>query len=261
MKFHRIKGLLWNYYYFSLNSLDRIFDVFYWPIVDILIWGFMTTYIKGISDFNIVNLILGGLILWVFLWRSSQDIVTYLLEHYWSRSLYHLFVTPVSSMEMITALAIMGIFRSMISFVVLSIFAYLFYQFNIFSVNPFHFMLFVSLLTLFAWGLGLLVSSLVFRWGSRIQVLAWSTIWILQPFSCVFYPLSTLPPWAMKIASLLPTTYVFEGLRASLTGEPVVYSQLLFAFILVIIFLMVVSLFLIKSIDSAKKKGSFAKPE
>ncbi len=261
MKWHRIKGLLWNYYYFSINSLDRIFDVFYWPLVDILIWGFMTAYIKGISDFNVVNSILGGIILWVFLWRSSQDIVTYLLEHYWSRSLYHLFITPIRSIELIAALGILGIIRSVISFIFLVALAYFFYQFNIFSLNPYHFALFVGILTLFAWGLGLLVSSLVFRWGSRIQVLAWSTIWILQPFSCVFYPLSALPPWAMKIASWLPTTYVFEGLRASLAGRPLAYSELGYAFLGVILFLVVVSLFLMKSINRGKEKGSFAKPE
>ena len=162
---------------------------------------------------------------------------------------------------MMTALAILGIIRSIFSFILLSALAYFFYKFNIFSLNPFHFALFVAILTLFAWGLGLLVSSLVFRWGSRIQVLAWSTIWILQPFSCVFYPLSALPPWAMKVASVLPTTYVFEGLRASLAGEPLVYSQLLYAVIIVIIFLIAVSFLLIRSINQGKKKGSFAKPE
>src|SRR3989338_3233740 len=78
---------------------------------------------------------------------------------------------------MMTALAILGIIRSIFSFILLSALAYFFYKFNIFSLNPFHFALFVAILTLFAWGLGLLVSSLVFRWGSRIQVLAWSTIW------------------------------------------------------------------------------------
>ena len=36
----------------------------------------------------------------------------------------------------------------------------------------------------------------------------------LAPFSCIYYPLETLPVWMQWIAQYLSTTYVFEGMRA-----------------------------------------------
>lgn len=261
MKIYRIKALLLNYYYFSLNSLDRIFDVLYWPILDIFIWGFMTYFISGISEVNIISLILGGILLWAFLWRTSQDLVVYLLEHYWSRSIYHLFASPVKSGEFVISLCLLGFFRSFIVFGVMAGLSYLLYNFNIFSFNWLHLSMLVGVLMLIGWGIGIMVSSLIFIFGSRVQVLAWSTIWIIQPFSCVFYPLSSLPSWAAKIAIVLPTTHIFEQLRNSIQGLPINYGSIFYALIFTLVFLVIASTVLTLSIKKARKKGSFAKPE
>ncbi|MBS3165582.1 ABC transporter permease [Candidatus Woesearchaeota archaeon] len=261
MKLHRIKAMLLNYYYFSINSMDRIFDMIYWPVLDILIWGFVTYYISGLSNLNVVNAILGAIVLWVFIWRASQDIVVYLLESYWSRSVYYLFSSPVKSSEVIASLCILGLIRGFISFAILNVLAFVLYQFNIFNINLFHITIFITLLTLLGWGLGILVSSSVFIFGSRVQVLAWSTIWIFQPFSCVFYPLNALPPWAANISKFLPTTHVFEGLRASINNQPLNYASLIYALVVTLLFLIFASVILAISVHIARKKGSFAKPE
>ncbi len=261
MKFYRVKAMLLNYYYASINSLDRIFDIIYWPVLDIFIWGFMTHFIQGISDFNILNVILGGILLWVFLWRSSQDLVVYLLESYWSRSIYHLFITPLRSSEFVISLAILGLVRSLAAFSVMSILSYLLYGFTIFQFNMWHIAMLIGILILFAWSLGIFISSFVFFFGSRVQVLAWSVIWIIQPFSCVFYPLSALPNWAAKIAVLLPTTHVFENLRASINGLPLDYHGIIYSLIFIAIFFLITSTLLVYSIKRARMKGNFAKPE
>ncbi|MFH1275770.1 MAG: ABC transporter permease [Candidatus Woesearchaeota archaeon] len=261
MKLHRISAMLLNYYYGTIHSIDRLFDVFYWPILDIFIWGFMTYFIQGISEFNILSVILGGILLWVFLWRSSQDLVVYLLENFWSRNVYHLFASPLRTSELVVSLCIMGFIRSFIAFSVMAILSYLLYQFNIFTFNILHFLMFIGILFVFAWGIGMLISSFIFRWGTRVQVLAWSTIWIIQPFSCVFYPLSALPKWAAKIAYILPTTHIFEGMRASLNGLPINYYNLIYSLIFSIGFLLITASILAKAIRSSKRKGSLAKPE
>ncbi|HLC89134.1 MAG TPA: ABC transporter permease [Candidatus Nanoarchaeia archaeon] len=261
MKLYRITAMLLNYYYFSINSLDRVFDVLYWPLLDIFIWGFMTYFIQGISEVNILNLILGGLVLWVFIWRASQDLVVYLMESYWSRSTYHLFTTPIKISEFVISLCLLGLIRSVLAFGVMSLLSFGLWRFSIFNFNLLHFALLVAILVLFGWGIGILISSCIFRFGTRIQVLAWSTIWIVQPFSCVFYPLEALPKWAAKIAVILPTTHVFEQLRASMNGLPLDYGSLLYSFVFVIVFLVLAALILVKSIRGAKKAGTFAKPE
>ncbi len=261
MKLHRITAMLWNHYYFSINSADRIFDIIFWPILDILIWGFMTFYIQNLAEFNLINVILGGIVLWVFVWRTAQDLVVYLLEHYWSRNIYHLFVTPLRSSELVISLALLGLLRAALSFTILNLLSFILYQFNIFSFNPFHLVPFVVALVITGWAVGVFISSLVIIFGSRIQVLAWSTIWIVQPFSCVFYPLASLPLWAQYIARWLPTTQVFEGLRASIQGLPFDYSNLAYALGSSTILLFLALLFLKAAMVIARKKGTFAKPE
>jgi len=261
MRWHRITAMLWNYYYNTINSADRLFDIFYWPLLDLFIWGFMTHFIQGISDVNILSMILGGIILWVFLWRSSQDVAVYVLENFWSRNVYHLFASPLTIKELAVSLFIMGAIRSVLSFFTVSLVSFALYQFNIFTFNFFHVGLFVSILLIFAWALGLLVTSFIFRYGTRVQVLGWSTIWIIQPFSCVFYPLSALPSWAAKIAIILPTTHVFEGLRASLSNQPLHYFSLFYSFVFSLLFFILCAWILSAAVHKAKRRGSLGKPE
>ncbi len=261
MKLHRIRAMLNSYWYITISSADRIFDVLYWPMLDILIWGFMTHFIQGISDFNLITAIMGGIVLWVFVWRASQDVVVYLLENYWSRNVYHLFVTPLRNSELIVSLSLLGIVRSLASFVLLNLAAYGLYSFNLFTFNPLYLTLFIAILLLFAWGIGIMISSLIVMYGTRIQVLAWSVVWIIQPFSCVFYPLDALPPWAAGIARILPTTYVFEGLRSTLKGGTPAMGSILYSLVFTLVFLVVMSFFFSFAVHKAKKDGSFAKPE
>ncbi len=45
-------------------------------------------------------------------------------------------------------------------------------------------------------------------------------MFIIAPFSAVYYPLSALPGWAQKISIFIPSSYVFEGARQVITlGE------------------------------------------
>lgn len=260
MKWYRIQALLLKYTYISMNRIDRLFDIIYWPIIDLFVWGFASYYIKALSNINILSMLLGGIILWVFVWRSSQDIATFVLEDFWARNLYNLFSSPIKISEHVTSIILFAFLRGMTSFAVLVALSYLMYSFNIFTLPLFFLGFSVLILSMVGWSLGLLIVSLLLRFGQRIQVLAWSSIWVIQPFSCVFYPLAVLPPWAQSIAKFLPTTYVFENMRNFfLDGATIVYSQLVYAFT-VSLFLMIISgVVLYYSFKNAKKTGLLAR--
>ena len=49
---------------------------------------------------------------------------------------------------------------------------------------------------------------------------------IVSPFAGVFYPLAVLPGWMRAVAMLLPPSYVFEGMRAVVRGEPAPLDRL-----------------------------------
>lgn len=255
MKLHRINALLLKYYYISKNSLDRVFDLFYWPLIDILIWGFTTAYIKEVSDLNLLSVLLGGIILWVFVWRSSVDLAIYVLEDFWGKNLYNLFTSPMRSSELVSSIVIFASARSFISFSAQAIVAYLIYHFNILSINIFAIALLSSILLLFGWAMGLFITGFIFRYGSRIQVFAWSVVWIVQPFSCVFYPLKTLPVWAQNIAIILPTAHIFEALRAIVNDTAVNWYSIAYALFSSLVFLVLSAYFIKSSIQKAKKTG------
>ncbi|MBI3899394.1 MAG: ABC transporter permease [Gammaproteobacteria bacterium] len=57
---------------------------------------------------------------------------------------------------------------------------------------------------------------MVLRYGPGAEGMAWFVVFALQPISGVYYPIEILPAWLQKLTLLLPSTYVFEGMRAVL---------------------------------------------
>jgi ABC-2 type transport system permease protein len=258
MKWHRIKALLLKYWYISTNSLPRIFDMFYWPIISIVVFGFTTLYIKDAAEFpNIMVFLLGGLILWVLLERAQQDVAIFVLEDFWSNNVANTFSTPIKESELFVSLIITGLIRGIISFSIMYFIAIFAYNFNLFQGNPL-IALYIIPLLLTAWGLGIFVSGLVYRFGIRIGIFAWSMAYLLQPFAGVFYPISTLPIIMQNIAKFTPLMYVFEGFRNSYLGSFDV-SSLITAVILALIFMAIGFTIFMFSLNVARKKALLAK--
>jgi ABC-2 type transport system permease protein len=76
-------------------------------------------------------------------------------------------------------------------------------------------MFFMNLL-LTSWAIGIFVSGILLRHGLGAENMAWSFMFLMLPFTCVYYPVSVLPYWLQVFAWMLPPTYVFEGMRALL---------------------------------------------
>ncbi len=260
MKLNVLEGLLLKNWYLTINRLDRIFDIVYWPLVSLLLWGFTSFYLTGIlKDSHIIAFFLGGVILWTFFQRAQQDITVYILEDFWSRNLYNLFSSPVTPFTLMLAVTIFSFLRGLVTLVLLGFLGVALFSFNIISLGWISLSLFVINLTLFGWVIGILVTAFIFRFGQRIQVFAWSLIFFVQPFSSVFYPVSTLPVWAQKIAFWFPSTHVFEGMRQVIQYGVINWNALLLAFAENIVLLVLVSMYLSYSIDQARIKGRLSK--
>ena len=81
--------------------------------------------------------------------------------------------------------------------------------------------LFFINLTLFAWSVGIFILAFIFRYGTRIQALAWGLVFLFQPLTAAFFPVSVLPPPLQTIAYFFPPTFVFEAARAGLTDPTI----------------------------------------
>ena len=58
MRWHRIKALLLRHLYLYQRSFPRLMDLFYWPILELLLWGFLSLYLQKlqVGGFNAVTL-------------------------------------------------------------------------------------------------------------------------------------------------------------------------------------------------------------
>jgi len=116
-------------------------------------------------------------------------------------------------------------------------------------------LLFLSLY-LFGITLGLFVSSGLLRYGPAFENIAWSSLFLLAPLGCIYYPISILPEFLQIIAEALPLVYIFEEVRSILTNNTVNYSNIITALILNAVYLFIGIALFYNSFSQARKKGS-----
>jgi ABC-2 type transport system permease protein len=202
--------------HFSLwrGSWTRLFDLVYWPLLQVMVWGFMTQFLAGKSSWvaQAGGVFIGAVLLWDVLVRGQFGMTLSMLEEMWSRNFANLFVSPLRPWEFATALMSLSIIRSLIGVVPAALLAIPLFGYSIFSLGL-PLLAFWTLLLVFGWGVGLALCGLLVRFGLAAESYAWASIFVLAPFSGVYYPISTLPGWLLPLAWSLPTTYIFEGMR------------------------------------------------
>jgi ABC-2 type transport system permease protein len=256
MKLHRIWGIFLRYYYNLLRTYDRMVDMFFWPFIDLLLWGLTSQYIvaTGTTNNTIVLALLGGIILWIFPWRGQYEITVSLLEDLWNRNLVNLFATPILFSEWVLTVMLIGIVKSTVSFAFATLVAVILYAANIYTFGLL-LLPWAGILIMFGWVFGLLIASLIMRFGTKIQTLAWMSMAIVSPFAGVYYPISVLPHWAQVVAHWVPVSYVFEAMRAVISGSPLPLSNLFWPFMLCLIYFMITLAMLYSSYRAILKRG------
>ncbi|MBI3508188.1 MAG: ABC transporter permease [Chlamydiia bacterium] len=205
-----------RYFFVLKKGLHQLCDLFYWPAVDILLWGLTSVYVQDLNNLpNFPLILMTALVFWQVVWRGSTDISVSLLQELWSRNLVNLFSTPLKVSEWIGGMLLLGLCKLCCTILFGSLFVYVLYSLNVFEVG-WLFLPFVASLLVFGWSVGFLASGFIIYWGNKLEMLAWMTPYLFAPFSAVFYPVHVLPKWAQIISFCLPTTYIFEGMRSIL---------------------------------------------
>lgn len=262
MNFIRIKGILLQNIFNLQHSLEDLVETFFWPTIDVIIWGLMTTYFTQIDGGGrvVVSFLMGGLILWNIVWRAQQDISMSFLRNVWSRNMLNLFITPLTPFEFVIATMILGLLKIIFTLLIVSTLAFSLFSFNLFSLGFALLPFFISLIA-FAWTTGILITGLIICFGMRVQSFAWSLIALFHPLSAVFYPISALPSFLQKIAWFLPTAHIFEGMREVLRFGTLSSEHLIWAFGLNVVYLIFSTWFFIFMFEKAREKGKLAKVE
>jgi ABC-2 type transport system permease protein len=262
VRWHRIQALILRYTYLYARSAPRVMEIFFWPLMDLLVWGYVAIYLQRSvplrAPANAFMFLLSAMIFWDILYRAQQGVTLSFLEDVWSRNLLNVFVAPVRVGEFVLATYIVGLVRIAITVAVLAALAYALYSFNIFSFGMSLIPFFANLL-LMGWALGMVTTGLILRWGQAAEALAWGVPFLIQPVSAVFYPLDVLPRWIQPIALAIPATHIFEGMRQVLRGEGVSAGHLTAAFVLNGFYLVAAACFFRYMFDVARRKGLLAK--
>lgn len=236
MSLSRIRGVFYRYFY-TLKDIHQLSDLFYWPLVDILLWGLTMVWIQKQSNMpNLPLILMTGLIFWQITWRGAIGISFHLLQEFWHRNLVNLFSTPLKISEWIAGTLFLCFVKLLASLAFGILMVYILYAINVFAIG-FAFIPFAVLLFIFGWTIGFLSSALIIYWGHKVEMFAWMLPFLFAPFSAVFYPLDILPKWAQVISWTLPTTYVFEGMRQLLNGGEFPYHYFWISVVLNILFL------------------------
>jgi ABC-2 type transport system permease protein len=237
MSLSRVKGVFLRYFYNAIKGLHHLSDLFYWPLVDILLWGLTSLWIQRSNVVaNLPLVLMTALIFWQVAWRGSVDISVNLLHEFWHRNLVNLFSTPLKISEWAFGVLLLSLCKLLVTIAFGALVVYLLYALNVFTLG-WAFLPFAAMLLIFGWTIGFLSSGIIIYWGHQVEVLAWMIAFIFAPFSAVFYPVDILPLWAQKIAWALPTTYIFEGMREILRGGPFNLPYFLISFLLNILYL------------------------
>lgn len=211
----RVGALVRRYWYLLRSSWPRLLDLVYWPAVQMLMWGFLQTYMAQ-ADGTLVRTgatFLGAVLLWDILFRGQIGFSISFLEEMWSRNLANLMMSPLRPVEFVAALMIMSVIRLAIGIVPVSLMAIAFFGFNLWGMGLALVAFFVNLI-LTSWAVGLFTAGVLLRNGLGAENLAWTLMFLLLPLTCVYYPVAALPGWLQTVAWTLPPTYVFEGMRA-----------------------------------------------
>src|SRR6478672_9789200 len=173
MKYHRVSALVARHLYLYRRSLPSIMEIFYWPFLDLVIWGFITMYLVKYQPQvpGFVTFFLGALILWDMLFRSQQGVTISFLEENWARNLMNLFASPLRPSEFLAATMVMSLFKVTAVSIVMSGCAWFFYGYNVFMLGLW-LIPFIVNLVLTGWIVGVLTTSLIMRFGQEAEVLA-----------------------------------------------------------------------------------------
>jgi len=257
---NRVRAMIYRYMVTWGREFEEVLDAFWWPSFDILLWGFMTVYLQskeGVPDY-FTGFIIGSIILWMFVYRSQQEISVLFLREFWQHNLLNIFTSPVTITEYMISTVCVGILKLTISGLWMGLLSYLIFHFSLFSFG-WYFIPLVLNLFIVGWWSGFIVMGLIVQYGHRVQSFAWSLIVIIQPFSCVFYPKSVLPMWMQQVSNFLPTSYIFENMRQVLSTGTMDMQNLYIATGLNVVYLVLSLLFFQWGFTRAKRNGMIMK--
>lgn len=260
MSTHRIFIVLIHTWHHFTHSMETWVDLFWNSIMQMLVYVFIALVFASNANVESTRSLIMGAIFWNVIWTAQYSVCVGALWEIWSRSFSSLFITPLTLGEFLIGQMVSGFIKSILVFALTAAMAAGFYHFSVFDLGwmlPISYVLFM----IFAWGLGMLILSMIFRYGTEVQALSWAIVFLVQPLGGVFYPVDVLPVTLRWAAYGMPTTYIFESMRYYLKYGVIPWEQVGIGTALSVAFLVVGYAVLRISHRRALVSGAFARME
>lgn len=213
----RVGAMVLRNVYLLRASWPRVLELVYWPAVQMILWGLIAQFLATNSSWvaQASGVLIAAVLLWDVMFRGNLGVSLAFFEEMYSRNLGHLFASPLRPYELVAALLVISLLRTTIGVGGAALLAIPLYGYSIFDLGL-ALLAFFSNLLVMGWAIGLMVSALVLRYGLGAESLAWVAIFAVAPLSGIYYPVEVLPQWLQPVAAALPSSHVFEGMRAVL---------------------------------------------
>ena len=212
------KGLIQTWAFVIKNwiitkrNVFSLFEILFWPVVGFFSVGLLTNFLELNAAMS--GFILVGIISMSVIQVCQIDVAYVLLYDLWSKSLKHTFIAPVHPLQLILGSWLIGVIRSFVVFLLLSLLSGLAFRFDFLRPGVGPLSLFLLGLFLISALVGIGVCILVLLFGYKAEVAAWSISSLMALICGIYYPISILPSPLPEIARAIPLTYFLEYFRS-----------------------------------------------
>ncbi len=206
---------IYSQVYKSFMSLKRntfrLADVLIWPMIFLFTLTFFVTYLG--SDQIYVNIIILGMMGWRMIYFPNLETVSSFTEEYWSKSLAHLMISPITRLEFAIGAAISGFIKAILVVIIYLVFTSFLYGFYIPDWPTFLLGMFFFAIIGFSMGLVTLGLGYFMKEESFSMAFIWPDIIVL--LSGVYFSIeSVYPASIVPFIRLLPSTQAFELMKS-----------------------------------------------
>ena len=253
----KVRAFFFKNWTMTKRNAFAILEVLFWPVVGFLSVGLLAEFAALAPRMRAFILI--GVVSMGAVQVCQLDVAYSLLYDVWSKALKHGFVAPVGIRHMLLGSLMVGIIRGGAVFVMLLGASFFLFDFNFMVPGLGPIVLFAIGLFLNAAMVGMLVCILVYLFGYRAEVAAWSLVSLMLLVCGIYYPVSVLPGWAAAIAACIPLTYFLDYFR-QYYGFASVFSAALFkGYALLVVYLGMEVLMMRLALMRAKRTGILLK--
>lgn len=239
------------------RDLNVIIAGFYWPMLDILIWGFLGTWIAQSETAQLHNyeaVALLGVLLWQVVGRGCNIMATAFVEELWSNNVVNLFSLPLRTIEWIGGTILFYVIMMCITVLFCMGVIPILYDVSLGYILS-TFLIFAPPLFFSGIWIGFTCLQIIVTLGKRGVELGNLVGWFLLPFCGAYYPVEVLPAWGQKLSTFLPMSYVFTGMRGYVMQGQDPTSYLLKGYALSILYATGAVILFVYCFNRSKQKG------